>query len=64
MKLRMTRLLLAAMICLGIGQALADEITVSEDKASTYVPTTIVNGSFDEEPWMDFSLGQANAFSP
>ena len=43
MKLRMTRLLLAAMICLGIGQALADEITVSEDKASTYVPTTIVN---------------------
>ena len=43
MKLRMTRLMLAAMICLGIGHALADGITVSEDKASTYVPTTIVN---------------------
>ena len=60
MKLRMTRLMLAAMIAAGAVQALADGITVSEDKASTYVPTTIVNGSFDEEPWMDFSLGGTN----
>ena len=43
MKLRMTRLMLAAMIVAGAVQALADGITVSEDKASTYVPTTIVN---------------------
>ena len=43
MKLRMTRLMLAAMIVAGAVHALADGITVSEDKASTYVPTTIVN---------------------
>ena len=30
-------------------------ITVSEDTQSTYVPTTIINGSFDDEPWMVFT---------
>lgn len=29
-------------------------ITVAVDNTSTYVPTTIINGSFDNEPWMDF----------
>ena len=33
---------------------LRPEITVSEDTESTFVPTTIVNGRFDDEPWMDF----------
>ena len=63
MKLRMTRLTLAAMIAAGAVQALADGITVSEDKASAYVPTTIVNGSFDEEPWMDFTYDGVTYYS-
>ena len=37
--------------------ALAQGITVSEDPESTFVPTTIVNGSFDDEPWMVFTYG-------
>ena len=34
--------------------AWGQEITVAVDKASSYTPTTIINGSFDTEPWMDF----------
>ena len=56
MKATLTRFALAAMIAAGVTDVLADGITVSEDTASTYVPTTIVNGSFDDEPWMDFSM--------
>ena len=56
MKATLTRFALAAMIAAGVTDVLADGITVSEDTASTYVPTTIVNGSFDEEPWMVFSM--------
>lgn len=41
-------LLLSAALAWGQG------ITVSEDTESTYVPTTIINGSFNDEPWMDF----------
>ena len=50
-------LILIALFCLGVGQAWAQSITISEDTESTYVPTTIVNGSFDNEPWMDFVYG-------
>lgn len=44
-------------------RAEADGITVSEDTASTYVPTTIVNGSFDEEPWMVFTYDGVTYYS-
>lgn len=28
------------------------------DTTSDYVPTTIINGSFDTEPWIDFAVGE------
>ena len=34
-----------------------DEITVYEDNESTYIPTNIINGGFDECPWVAFKLG-------
>lgn len=36
--------------------AAEDSITVSEDSNSSYKPTTIVNGDFDECPWQGFVL--------
>ena len=33
----------------------AQSITVSVDNSSTFQPTTIINGSFDTEPWMVFT---------
>ena len=36
--------------------AAAEDITVSEDSNSSYKPTTIVNGNFDECPWQGFVL--------
>ena len=34
----------------------ADEIIVNEDNASTYIPTNIINGGFDECPWVSFKI--------
>lgn len=36
--------------------ATGNGITVEKDTESTYVPTTIVNGKFDNAPWMQFTL--------
>ena len=33
-----------------------DDITVYEDNDSTYIPTNIINGGFDECPWVAFKL--------
>ena len=33
-------------------------ITVAVDNTSTYVPTMIINGSFDDEPWMVFTYNE------
>ena len=63
MKNNLKGLVFAAMIAAGVAEVLADGIVVSEDTASTYVPTTIVNGSFDEEPWMVFTYGGVTYYS-
>lgn len=34
----------------------SDKIVVKEDNKSTYIPTNIVNGTFDEVPWMAFTF--------
>lgn len=36
--------------------ATGNGITVEKDTERTYVPTTIVNGKFDNAPWMQFTL--------
>lgn len=40
----------------------SNNIVVKEDAKSTYIPTNIVNGSFDEVPWMAFKY-QGHTYS-
>lgn len=38
-------------------------ITVAVDNTSTYVPTTIINGSFDDEPWMVYTYNDVTYYT-
>ncbi len=55
----MTLLLALISAALAWGQG----ITVAADNTSTYVPTTIINGSFDNEPWMVYTYNDVTYYS-
>ena len=57
---RIFKFMIVSVICFficNINVKAISNITVEHDSESTYVPTRIINGSFTDEPWMNYKIG-------